>query len=196
MKKIIRVLSITAALSFAFLLGFSTLGATDRHEAYHLPSGDVQLLVPAGWLAEPDFMNVPLAVLGPAHESLPSDGEDSHETHSVILIAPLQIGIAQENISLFDGGDEEYREGRLDWLKEVGGEHPEFIASENLLLNPKLRANVRGFRYELEGENFLEKHYLMSCNQKLLYVTTLLREEHEGVDAAGIAQVVGSLQCK
>jgi hypothetical protein len=168
-------------LAVAVFAGQAALAAT-----YDLERGKVTLDVPSKWEDAKNLFGVPLMLLGPMEG----------ETRPTISVTAVGKNTMKFDPAELKKTEADYLAGRKRWLEDRDGEFVAFSGYRNEKFSNGADAHVIGYRYTLNGEEFAESSYYVSCNGGLYHLKTLLRATQEGKYASETSKIVRSLKCE
>jgi hypothetical protein len=181
--------------SFAALLLAGAAGAAILHSSpgfaargrgFDLKHGRVKMDVPAAWQDVTELFGIPLMFLGP----------EKAGGRPVITVVPTGIKNASLDAAEMKKAEEEYQEGRREWLKKYDGVALAFNSLTAEKIPGASEAQSVGYRYRIQDVEFIEKSYYVICNKQFYHLKTVLRGGHEQAYAADVASAVRSFTCE
>jgi hypothetical protein len=167
------------------LFAFSLLG-TAQAEWIKLKHGQVRVKLPEQWQAMKDMLGMPLVVVGPMKES----------GRPTITITPTNIHDIGFKKELMQKDYPAYREGRLSWLKDMGGESVGIFPYQMEKWPHIPEVHHYGHSYVLNNIHYVEHSYYFTCEKQIYHVKSLYRAEEFKGEEAKIESVAKSFECK
>jgi hypothetical protein len=153
---------------------------------FALKDGPVSLDVPAGWQALPDYLGVPLMLMGPPVGN----------GRPVISLTPTGKSYATLKPDELDRNQRDYRTGREAWLARKGGRSLAYAPFRSEKVG-STEFNSIGYRYRLAGgEEYVESSLYVVCKGKLFHLSTLVRGSHESHYSDPVERVIRSFGCE
>src|SRR5205823_12659568 len=140
---------------------------------------------PVDWHAVPNLFGVPLAVLGPKVAG----------SRPTIYFIPL----GKENTvfwtSHIKSSETEYKANTENSLIRDGAKPIAFIPYKKSRWKHVKEVHSMGYRYEREGEAFVEYTHFVSCGTRLYHVNTILTATQEQQQGATVREILESFAC-
>ena len=155
-------------------------------QTFKLDRGTVKLEIPAEWEAAPDFMGMPLAILGPQVD----------EERPTVSVIPMGVSSVTFDPTDLKKQEASYKTGREEWLAKNEGKSIAFLPYSEAKLNSKATRHTLAFRYEMDGDKFIEQSHYISCNQKLYLVKTSVNEKQESSVNKTLDKMIASFTCE
>ncbi|PIP93337.1 MAG: hypothetical protein COW00_20205 [Bdellovibrio sp. CG12_big_fil_rev_8_21_14_0_65_39_13] len=170
-------------LASLFLLSVATASSGDWIE---LKKADVKIELPKDWIAQKDMLGMPLVIYSPIKNT----------GRVTISITPTGIEDAGLDAKGLAEGWDKYKEGRLNWLKRIGGRTDTVFPYVNE--NWKYLKNIHhvGHRYYLADVHYTEHSYYVECHNQMFHIKSLYRYEEYKGEEQFIENVVKSFECK
>jgi len=155
-------------------------------EWIELNKADVKIELPKNWTAQKDLLGMPLVIYSPIKEN-------GRVTISITPTGIEDAGLTSEGL---EKGWSKYKEGRLNWLKRVGGNSDVVFPYQNE--NWKNIKNIHhvGHRYYLADVHYTEHSYYVECEKQIFHIKSLYRYEEYKNEEKHIEEVVKSFDCK
>jgi len=145
----------------------------------------VKIDVPSNWQDAQNLYGIPLVLAGPTQDGLrPS-----------LAITPTGIADLQFDEKGLTKSQDEYKKGREAWLKNNGGKSIAYLPYQSEKWKGIEVAHTIGYRYELEGQKYIEKSYYVVCNKKLYHMKSLMTDGQERKIGKTMDKTVKSFAC-
>ncbi len=173
-----------------FATAFALLCGSARGEIRHftLSGAKVSIEVPAQWQALPDYLGVPLMMMGP----------ELGGGRPVISLTPTGKSYPTLKPNELDRNQGDYRDGREAWLSRRGGRSLAYLPFRSEKIGTS-EFNSIGYRYVLGPDlknEYVEASVYVVCRGKLYHLSTLMRAAHENQYSTQIDRVVRSFACE
>lgn len=145
----------------------------------------IKLQVPAKWQDARDLYGVPLFLLGPE-----KDG-----SRPTLAVTPTGIADLAFDEKGLDKTQDQYKKGREEWLKNNGGKSVSYLPYKTEKWGNVDVAHSIGFRYELDGQEYVEKSFYVFCKKKLYHMKSLMTSQQEKAHAKSMEETIRSFAC-
>lgn len=169
---------------FAFFA--ASVATASNEEWIELKKATVKMDLPKDWVAQKDLLGMPLVIYSPLKEN-------GRVTISVTPTGIEDAGLDRVNL---EKGWPQYKEGRLNWLKRVGGRTDIIFPYLNENWSHVKNVHHVGHRYYLSDVHYTEHSYYLECDNQAFHIKSLYRYEEYKNQEKQIEEVVKSFECK
>lgn len=145
----------------------------------------IKLQVPTKWQDARDLYGVPLFLLGPE-----KDG-----SRPTLAVTPTGLAGLNFDEKGLEKTQDEYKKGREEWLKNNGGKSVSYLPYKAEKWGNVDVAHTIGFRYELDGQEYVEKSFYVFCKKKLYHMKSLMTSLQEKAHAKSMDETIRSFAC-
>jgi hypothetical protein len=178
-----------ACVLFAVLIS-APFGASGSDRRFELREGGRVILdIPEGWLAAPDYLGLPLVVLGP-------EVSDPAEGRPVISVTPTGKKLASLAPVELEKSQKEYQDGRRAWLAKSQGSVVDFKPLKRERWAPGIESSSIGYRYRIASREFEETAYYVVCDGELYHLKSLTRKKQGREIASQVERTLRSFRCE
>lgn len=177
-KKTLKLLLITITL----LLSTKSIA---KEKVFTVGDSKLSMLYPKDWQYAYNFLSTPLTLFGPVE----------NEMRPVISVVNTDVTGFSFDKKKLSSNQEEYKKGRLKWLKKNKGSFVRFSGYRVQKWNNIKEVHSIGYSYTLAKELYLEKTYFFNCNETLFNITTLMTWDQNKKHGKEIKRILKSLNC-
>lgn len=145
----------------------------------------VSLDVPSQWKDVSNLFGMPLMLLGPITAG----------ARPVISVQPTDAMVKFDPASMKDR-EADYRKGREEYIKGKKGSIVAFYPYAVEKWAGVSDAQVVGYKYKIDGVEFTEKSYYVTCKDYLYHLKTLVRSAQEADLGSTLNKTVKSFTCE
>jgi hypothetical protein len=177
--KPLRILLLGGLLAFG-----AQQGIASALQSLRIPGG-AAIRAPEGWTNYSVAAGLPMLVAGP----------ETAGGRPIVMVTPMNARLARFNADELRATYDQYREGRRAYMRRRGGEVVAFQDFRTERWNADTEAQVVGYRYRLNGTEFVENSYYATCKGHVIHLKSVMLADHEREFAADVANTVRSLTC-
>lgn len=149
-----------------------------------LKPGEIEINVPWGWETAKNLFGVQLMIAGPME----------NERRPVVTIDSTHFSYEFNSKDLMnDQGS--YRMGRLNWIMKNSGKVIDFLPYKIETLEDGIKDHVIGYKYEMDGVQFVERSHYIPCKKVLFNIKVLLPLAQEEEYSSKINKMIKSFEC-
>ncbi|CBW27716.1 putative exported protein [Halobacteriovorax marinus SJ] len=170
-------------LILIFSLTFQVASATEKD--FTLGKNKINLHYPKGWQHAFNFLNTPLTLFGPVLNG----------RRAVVSINNTNIKDFSFNKKDLQDNEDNYKNGRLKWLKKNKGKVVRFTGYRISKWKNIPEIHSIGYSYTIKNDLFLEKSYFFNCNNELFNISTLMTWEQNKSHGKEVKKILSSFKC-
>ncbi|PIK13872.1 hypothetical protein [Halobacteriovorax sp. JY17] len=169
-----------------FLSTFLTFQSTySAEKKFPIGENKISLHYPDGWQHAFNFLSTPLTLFGPVLNG----------RRAVISINNTNVTNFSFNKKNLQDNEDNYREGRLKWLKKNKGKVVRFTGYRISKWESISEVHSIGYSYTIKNDLFLEKAYFFNCNNELFNISTLMTWEQNKSHGKEVKKILSSFRC-
>lgn len=172
-----------AAVFVGLLYSGKSLGKETK--TFEVGKNKISLDLQNNWQFAEAFLSAPIMLFGPF------DGDK----RAAISISHTQQDSTKLKDPKFWGDFEEYKKGRIEWLKLNNATSDEFFIPETKSIGTLGTTVIFGHSYTGQGVSYIEKMYFFNCNGLIYNISTLATKEHDKLYKDSIEKTINSIQC-
>jgi hypothetical protein len=174
-------------ITIGWILGLAiSMPAQAAEQTFDLDRGKVKIEVPSGWQTAEGLYGIPVALMGPE-----KDGK-----RPILNVTATGVNDISVNLKNMKKEQQAYKDGRGRWLASVGGKALEFYSYENPKWPNVSDVHATGYRYQLGGQEYVERTYFVVCNNSLYHFNSLATAAQSKEHASTFERSLRSFSCK
>ena len=175
---------------YRFILLFLSFFLTSSYsfsaeKIFQLNKNKIHLHYPDGWQHAFNFLNTPLTLFGPVVDN----------RRAVISINNTDVKNFSFNKKRLQDNEDNYKEGRLKWLKKNKGKVVRFTGYRISKWKNIPEVHSIGYSYTIKNDLFLEKAYFFNCKNELFNISTLMTWEQNKTHGKEVKKILSSFEC-
>ena len=147
--------------------------------------GQFSLMPPPGWTESWNLFGLPYVLVGP----------ESGIRRTVISVVPTGKKTSSDFERECLANHEDYKSGRLDWLKKMDGVALEFLPVRAESWAGQTKAFITGVVYQINSEVFYEQTFFVSCQYEIYHIKSIIPGNSRNADQSAASKAIRSFRC-
>lgn len=156
-----------------------------KEKTFELEHQIVEVSLPQGWEVVDSLMGQELTFFGPW----------KGDSRPIISVNAIDTFDGQFSVGQMRRKEQDYRKGRMDFLKRSNAELVKFIPYKQVQWSHLKEVHQIGYRYKHLGEEFVEMNFYYKCDRQLHMTSSLLTATEDAQHRAQVQALLNSLKC-
>lgn len=164
---------------------FGLTQAYAQEKTFELKHQIVKATLPTGWEVVDSLMGQDLTFFGPW----------KNDSRPIVSVTAIDTFDGSFSLGQMRRNEQDYRKGRMDFLKRSDGELVRFIPYKRVAWPYLEEVHQIGYQYKHQGLEFIEMNYYYKCDRQLHMTSSLLTVGEEALHGQELKALLESLKC-